>query len=134
MIRFRFISLPVVVIMLFGWAMLVSGVEPQDSTVTEVPSDTTIAYINVDVVVHFDWTDPESYKAVNLMVLYEGTTPKKFSIIEVDRGYIGNTGRSFVSGKRQLCEYDLSKGMRIEVYEHESGRLIKTFSYQELNI
>ncbi len=131
--KFRFISMLAIVIVL-AWASLAYAGTAQDSLSNEALGDTTIVYESVDVIVEFEWTDSESYEAINLMVFYKGTVATKFTLVEEDRGYISASGSSYVSGMRKICDYDLLKGMRILVFDNESGELIRTFNNTHLNI
>lgn len=84
-----------------------------DTTETRVvESDTNAVYTNVDVVVESDWSKPERTERVSVEILFKNKKPDK--VLMKGAGY-------------KLCEITLMEGMAVKIYNHKTGKLIKTY-------
>ena len=84
-----------------------------DTTQTQiVQSDTSITYTHVDVVVETEWGDPEKNEDVTAEVGFIDGKPDHVV---------------FMGARHKKCEISLMEGMTVKIYNHKTGKLLKTY-------
>ena len=108
-----------VLIFLAGFFTAVNaGVRSDTSeTVTAVADTVEQApdFTGVDVVVETEWSDPEKNENVDVFVDLKGKHPH-IVMQEVDH---------------KLCEVRILKGVVIKIYDHKTGKLMKTYKKED---
>lgn len=91
----------------------ISDTTATDTTETQVvESDTNVVYTNVDVLVESDWSKPERTDRVAVEILFKNKKPDK--VLMRGAGY-------------KMCEITLMEGMTVKIYNHKTGKLVKTY-------
>ena len=80
-----------------------------------IESDTSITYTKVDVLVQSDWGDPEKTEDAIADIILENGTPAKVII----RGV-----------QHKTCEVTLMAGLTVKIYDHKTGKLLRTIKGQ----
>lgn len=84
-----------------------------DTTQTQiVQSDTSTIYTHVDVVVETEWGEPERNDNVTAEVGFKDGKPDHVVIM---------------GARHKQCEISLMEGMKVKIYDHKSGKLLKTY-------
>lgn len=77
-----------------------------------IESDTSITYTHVDVVVETEWGDPEKNEDVTAEVGFKDGKPDHVI---------------FMGARHKKCEISLMEGMQVKIYNHKTGKLLKTY-------
>jgi type 1 fimbria pilin len=77
-----------------------------------IQSDTSTTYTHVDVVVETEWGGPEKNEDVTAEVGFKDGKPDHV----VMRGV-----------RYKQCEITLMEGMTVKIYNHKTGKLLKTY-------
>lgn len=77
-----------------------------------IESDTSTTYTHVDVVVETEWGDPEKNDDVTAEVEFKDGKPVHIV---------------FMGARHKKCEISLMEGMQVKIYDHKTGKLLKTY-------
>ncbi len=94
-------------------AMSVFSAPPQEDTTktTVIETDSVVTYHHVDVLVEAEWGEPEKNEDVTAEVIMKNKEAEKIILS---------------GGDYKTCEVSLIEGIVVKIYNHKTGKLIKT--------